>query len=139
MWAVYRVRRVRLLHWLLIGVLLFTSLPAPSYAATLLGRLKDESVRAQQQDPALPPPLPTYQPPADPQLPSLSLEMATPDLAVLPGETFALTLTLRNQSPWAANDLLLTLPLPPDIQFEPKQSQDAWTITKLPTPTTTIT
>jgi hypothetical protein len=67
--------------------------------------------------PLPPPPQPITVPPvADAQLPSLSLRVQSEPLWAATGDLVTTTLTVSNQAPYPADDLVLTLPLPAEAR-----------------------
>lgn len=68
---------------------------------------------------SLPPTTVTVPPVVDPRLPSIGLALTVDPSPITVGETATLTLTLTNQAPSPATDLVITIAPPPDTVLEP--------------------
>ena len=105
----------------LLASLLLQSLP-PATVIAQEGPTRPD-VPAPIESPLPPPPVPITVPPLDdPHLPSLSLRLQTEPLWAAVGDVITATITVFNTAPDAAEELVLSLPLPADAHAATKDS-----------------
>jgi hypothetical protein len=106
----------RLALWLLVALLSSSVPSAPSLRMPGVNAQSLPAGDATPSDPIPPAPTLTVAPVEDPHLPSLALSLAVAPDPLQLGETAVLTVTVLNQAPDPAEDLVITLPVPDTIQ-----------------------
>jgi hypothetical protein len=128
-----RLREFRQLHLVVIGMLLWSTCPAPTMAQNSFPLANAAPAQTPPPTQELPPPeVHPYVAPIYPAQPGVSMTVAvTPD-PVTVGITATVVLTITNQSETAATDVVVELPLPAGVDALPETGNAPPTITKLP-------
>lgn len=126
-----KIRSTKMFSIFMVVLLLLTMLPSQGFLSAAPYSGGSTTASAARETP-LPPPAQSAGVAAssqsqDNQQPGLTLDVAVTPTALIVGDVFTITVHVDNHSAYAANDLAVSLPLPPGAVAYPTAQPNGWT------------